>query len=42
MKRKDTIVKLHDLLVEEEAKELEPGETLTAYVRSPTPYRWKK
>lgn len=33
MKRRDTTVKLDGELVEEVARDLEPGETLTAYVR---------
>ena len=42
MKRKDTTVKLDGLLVEEVAKELEPGETLTAYVRNAVSYRIRR
>jgi len=39
MKRGDTTVKLDGMLVEEVAKELEPGQTLTSYVREAVQYR---
>jgi hypothetical protein len=39
MKRSDTTVKLDGSLVEEVASDLEPGETLTAYVRKAVRYR---
>ncbi|MGC9451917.1 MAG: hypothetical protein ACP5I4_10775 [Oceanipulchritudo sp.] len=39
MKRADTTVKLDGSLVEEVASDLEPGETLTAYVRKAVQYR---
>ena len=39
MKKGDTTVKLDGLLVEEVASDLEPGETLTAYVRKAVQYR---
>lgn len=39
MKKKDTTVKLDGMLVEEVAKELQQGETLTSYVRKAVRYR---
>ena len=39
MKKANTTVKLDGSLVEEVASDLEPGETLTAYVRKAVQYR---
>ncbi|MEX0324946.1 MAG: hypothetical protein AB3N33_02535 [Puniceicoccaceae bacterium] len=39
MKKRDTTVKLDGSLVEEVAGDLEPGETLTGYVRKAVQYR---
>lgn len=40
--RKDTTVKLDGLLVEEVAGQLNPGETLTGYVRDAVRYRLRQ
>lgn len=42
MKRRDTTVKLDGRLVEEVAKELEPGQTLTGFVRQAVDYRLRR
>jgi hypothetical protein len=39
MKKRDTTVKLDGALVEEVARELEKGETLTGFVRNAVSYR---
>jgi hypothetical protein len=42
MKKRDTTVKLDGALVEEVAGELEPGETLTGFVRKAVGYRVRR
>ena len=42
MSKKDTTVKLDGALVEEVARELEPGQTLTGFVRDAVGYRIRR
>lgn len=42
MKKRDTTVKLDGALVEEVARELEPGQTLTGFVRDAVGYRVRR
>ena len=42
MKKGDTTVKLDGALVEEVASDLEPGETLTSYVRKAVQYKVRR